>query len=142
MHLVAFPLQITVDHGSETGDMYALQMALRYVAILCSLPCSILWLKFFRQNLGPQLDENAWPPFVAITSTHNIPIENLWSRLIKEDGTNIRLVLEQGRTNGLFNPMNDLHVYVSYLKTHSSDDMIVITVNFSFGYGLKLYKFD
>ncbi|KAI0629562.1 hypothetical protein C8Q77DRAFT_1065176 [Trametes polyzona] len=83
--------QLTVDHGSETGEMYAIHMALR-------------------QKFAPELDEKAWPPFVALKSTNNITIENLWSRWLKTSGRNCREVISEGNTNGLFNPLDDLDV--------------------------------
>ncbi|KAI0739840.1 hypothetical protein C8Q80DRAFT_1112091, partial [Daedaleopsis nitida] len=80
-----------VDHGSETGDMYAVHIALR-------------------KTFAPELDDTEWPPFVAIKSTSNITIENLWSRWLKTDGRNCQSTIIQGRTNGLFNPLNEIDV--------------------------------
>lgn len=86
----AIPMQITVDHGSETGDMYALHTALR-------------------RNYAPDLDEEQWPPFVALKSTHNIRIESIWKEFRKQSGRNIQDALLQGRSNGFFNPNNIVH---------------------------------
>lgn len=61
---------------------------------------------------APELDETEWPPFVAIQSTHNITIENIWSRWLKWAGTSCRAVLEEGKSNGLFNALDELDVYV------------------------------
>ncbi|KAI0641517.1 hypothetical protein C8Q79DRAFT_1014440 [Trametes meyenii] len=83
--------QLTADHGSETGEMYAVHSALRRV-------------------YSPELDEGEWPPFVAIASTSNISIENLWSRWLKWAGSNCYSILTQGATNGLFNPVDQLDV--------------------------------
>lgn len=59
---------------------------------------------------APQLDLDEWPALVALTSTHNIPIENMWMRLRKHDGHNIQDTLLDGKHNGKFNPNNLVHV--------------------------------
>ncbi|KAJ7100702.1 hypothetical protein B0H15DRAFT_876835 [Mycena belliarum] len=89
----AFPLQITVDKGSETGEMYAAQTALRKI-------------------FTPDLDPLQWPSFVAIKSVNNIPIENLWKWLLKTIGRSLREIIEDGKTNGLFNPANQIHIHL------------------------------
>ncbi|THG94115.1 hypothetical protein EW026_g7292 [Hermanssonia centrifuga] len=63
-----------------------------------------------RQNYTPDLNPNEWPVLVALTSTHNIPIENLWSQLHKFTGFNIQAAPLEGKTNGLLNPNNGIHV--------------------------------
>ncbi|KAI0749543.1 hypothetical protein C8Q80DRAFT_1119793 [Daedaleopsis nitida] len=83
--------QLTVDHSSETGDMYAVHIALR-------------------KTFAPDLDDTEWPPFVAIKSTSNITIENLWARWLKTDRRNCQTTIIQGRTNGLFNPLDEIDV--------------------------------
>ncbi|KAJ7486808.1 hypothetical protein FB451DRAFT_1534883 [Mycena latifolia] len=88
-----FPLQITVDKGSETGEMYAAQKALR-------------------ELYTPDLDPLHWPEFVALKSVNNIPIENLWKWLLKTIGRSLREIIEEGKTNGLFSPGNEIHVHL------------------------------
>ncbi|KAJ8089941.1 hypothetical protein PM082_018519 [Marasmius tenuissimus] len=83
------PIQMTVDKGSETGELYAQQVSLR--------------------TAFSDLDTVEYPPFVALTSTHNITIESCWKWLHKYNGIGIREVLEQGKNNGLFQPTNPLH---------------------------------
>ncbi|KAJ7621922.1 hypothetical protein DFH06DRAFT_1009665 [Mycena polygramma] len=87
----AFPIQITVDKGSETGEMYAAHTG-------------------FRQTYTPDLNPIEWPEFVALKSVNNIVIENLWKWLLKTIGRSLREVIEDGKTNGLFNPGNQIHV--------------------------------
>ena len=41
------------------------------------------------ENLASNLDSNVWPAWVALTSTDNILIKNLWARFHKQDGRNI-----------------------------------------------------
>ncbi|KAJ7908244.1 hypothetical protein B0H13DRAFT_2498450 [Mycena leptocephala] len=87
----AFALQLTVDGGSETGEMYAAHSALR-------------------QTYTPELNPTEWPEFVALKSVNNIPIENLWKWLLKTIGRSLREIIEEGKTNGLFNPGNQIHI--------------------------------
>ncbi|KAJ7630047.1 hypothetical protein DFH06DRAFT_1140788 [Mycena polygramma] len=87
----AFPIQITVDKGSETGEMYAAHTG-------------------FRKTYTPDLNPIEWPEFVALKSVNNIVIENLWKWLLKTIGRSLREVIEDGKTNGLFNPGNQIHV--------------------------------
>ncbi|KAJ7133795.1 hypothetical protein C8R46DRAFT_1235384 [Mycena filopes] len=89
----AIPLQITVDKGSETGEMYAAHTALRGI-------------------YTPDLNPMEWPVFVALRSINNIPIENLWMWLRKTCGRNLREFIEDGKTNGLFNPGSQVHVHL------------------------------
>ncbi|KAJ7180028.1 hypothetical protein C8R43DRAFT_941758 [Mycena crocata] len=63
----AMPIQLTFDKGSETGDMYAAHVALREI-------------------YTPDLDPLKFPPVVALKSTNNIPIENLWKWLRQISG--------------------------------------------------------
>ncbi|OSD03275.1 hypothetical protein PYCCODRAFT_256220 [Trametes coccinea BRFM310] len=81
------PRQVTFDGGSETQDLKAAHMVLRNAC-------------------APDLDVSLWPPFMALKSTHNISIENLWSRWLKYAGWNLQATLLQGKSNGLFNSAN------------------------------------
>ncbi|EPQ56805.1 hypothetical protein GLOTRDRAFT_104539 [Gloeophyllum trabeum ATCC 11539] len=87
----AIPVQVTVDKGSETGDMWAMQQALR-------------------QNFAPQLSIEEYPAIVAIKSTHNTVIEGLWRWLRKTFGINLLLLLQGGRAQGVFNPGSAVHI--------------------------------
>ncbi|KAJ6538057.1 hypothetical protein B0H19DRAFT_1217911 [Mycena capillaripes] len=87
----SFALQLTVDGGSETGEMYAAHSALR-------------------QTYTPDLNPMEWPELVALKSVNNIPIENLWKWLLKTIGRSLREIIEEGKTNGLFNPGNQIHI--------------------------------
>ncbi|KAJ6556661.1 hypothetical protein B0H10DRAFT_1967605 [Mycena sp. CBHHK59/15] len=89
----AIPLQVTVDKGSETGKMYAAHTALR-------------------QTYTPDLNPMEWPEFVALKSVNNIPIENLWKWFLKTFGRSLRDYIEDGKTNGLFNPGDQMHIHL------------------------------
>ncbi|KAJ7633203.1 hypothetical protein FB45DRAFT_745629, partial [Roridomyces roridus] len=88
-----FPMQVTVDDGSETGFIYAIQSAIRKI-------------------LTPNVDTRTWPVFMALKSVNNIPIENLWKWLVKTIGRNLRDLIEDGKTNGLFNASSELHIHL------------------------------
>ncbi|KAJ3780282.1 hypothetical protein GGU10DRAFT_279651 [Lentinula aff. detonsa] len=79
--------QLTVDGGSETGEMYACHIA--------------LW--FYMPNLTKC-------GFVALPSTKNIVIEGSWGHWLKFRGTTIRSAIELGREQGYFQSNNELHV--------------------------------
>ncbi|KAI0752401.1 hypothetical protein C8Q80DRAFT_1266961 [Daedaleopsis nitida] len=87
------PLQVTCDGGGETGYIRAIHTALR-------------------NALAPDLDPQVWKHFVSVRSVHNIPIENLWSRWTKSDGLNVRTVILEGHSNGLFDHTNSIHVHL------------------------------
>ncbi|KAJ7161858.1 hypothetical protein C8R43DRAFT_880590 [Mycena crocata] len=89
----AMPIQLTFDKGSETGDMYAAHVALRFI-------------------YTPDLDPLKFPPVVALKSTNNIPIENLWKWLRQISGRALREWIEDGKTNGLFNSGDIIHIHL------------------------------
>ncbi|KAJ6611237.1 hypothetical protein B0H10DRAFT_1809969 [Mycena sp. CBHHK59/15] len=85
------PLQVTVDGGSETGDMFAAHIGLR-------------------DTFTPDIDPLKFPPVVALKSMNSIPIENLWKWLRQVLGRSLREWIEDGKTNGIFNSGNQIHV--------------------------------
>ncbi|KAF7440091.1 hypothetical protein PC9H_000434 [Pleurotus ostreatus] len=84
------PLQITVDKGSETGWQCAIQYALREV-------------------FAPDVDEDTYPPFVALKSVHNVAIEGFWHWLRQGTGLSLKEILLRGKTEQLFSPSVGLH---------------------------------
>ncbi|KAJ7078403.1 hypothetical protein B0H15DRAFT_751007, partial [Mycena belliarum] len=60
--LPVISFQLTMDQGSETGDMFAAHTALQKI-------------------YTPDVNLVKFPVCVAIKSVHNIPIENLWKWL-------------------------------------------------------------
>ncbi|KAJ7921356.1 hypothetical protein B0H13DRAFT_2230598 [Mycena leptocephala] len=87
------PLQVTVDKGSETGDMFTAHIALRQIYTL-------------------ELDPLKFPPVVALKSVNNIPIENLWKWLRQMFGRSLREWIEDGKTNGIFNSTSEIHIHL------------------------------
>ncbi|KAG7091747.1 hypothetical protein E1B28_008148 [Marasmius oreades] len=83
------PVQITVDKGSETGEMFAQQEALR--------------------TAFGDYDLEKYPSFRALQSKHNIMIEVCWKWFRKFSGVELRGVIEEGKTNGLFNSSYQMH---------------------------------
>lgn len=63
-----------------------------------------------RRTFSAELDETEWPPFAVIKSSHSIAIRNLWPQWLKSGGHNCQAVMLQGKTNGLFNPLDELDV--------------------------------
>ncbi|KAJ7729856.1 hypothetical protein DFH07DRAFT_969376 [Mycena maculata] len=92
------PIQITVDKGSETGEMFAAQAALREI-------------------YTPDLDTVQWPVVVALKSINNIPIENLWKWLLKTTGRNLRDIIEDDShlRSFLSHHLNQINVFYSHL---------------------------
>ena len=68
-----------------------------------------------RLTLAPELDEDEWPVFKALPSTRNITIENWWSRWLKVHGRNCQAIIKEGKFNGLFNPNDEIDVWVHFL---------------------------
>lgn len=83
-----------------------------------------------------------WPELVALKSVNNIPIENLWKWLLKTFGRSLREYIEDGKSNGLFHPANEMHVYV--LKNFiilPPPDLIPLVIS-STGCGPRSSKFS
>ncbi|KAF8576012.1 hypothetical protein K439DRAFT_1541744 [Ramaria rubella] len=87
----AIPLQITVDQGSETREMFAMQTSLR---------C----------NYAPNVSEELCPPFVALRSVNNTTIEGIWHWLRKTAERNFIDEVHRGHNEGIFNPNDNLHI--------------------------------
>lgn len=66
-----------------------------------------------RETFAPGLDVETVPDFVALTSINNIPIEGGWHQLRKAIGETLYSHVIKGKTDGLFNPNSDIHVYVA-----------------------------
>lgn len=82
-------------------------------------------LIFLRKTYTPELNPMEWPEFVALKSVNNIPIENLWKWLLKTIGRSLREIIEDGKTNGLFNSGNQIHMCVFDFKfEYSHSDAI------------------
>nr|VWP00215.1 Autophagy-related protein 9 [Ganoderma boninense] len=47
---------------------------------------------------------------MPLPSTRNIVIENLWSRWLTHSGLNIQTTLLEGKTNGIFNPGDNIDI--------------------------------
>ncbi len=54
-------------------------------------------------------------PFVALTSTHNIPIESCWHWFREQTGATLYHHITRGRDDGIFNGNIQLHMYVQNL---------------------------
>ncbi|KAF8589725.1 hypothetical protein K439DRAFT_1612526 [Ramaria rubella] len=89
--IAAIPLRITVDKGTETGEIFAMQTSLR-------------------RNYAPNVCEESYPPFMALWSIHNTTIEGIWHWLRKTVECNFITKFGHGHTEGIFNPNHSLHV--------------------------------
>ncbi|KAJ6491125.1 hypothetical protein C8R45DRAFT_1062181 [Mycena sanguinolenta] len=84
-------LQATVDGGSETGELYAAHITLR-------MQCM------------PDISVDDAPPFVALKSTDNIPIESSWHLFTNYVDLDIKQIIFLGKTHNYFNPAFQLHI--------------------------------
>ncbi|KAJ7145060.1 hypothetical protein C8R43DRAFT_953510 [Mycena crocata] len=84
-------VQATVDGGSETGELYAAHIALR-------------------EQCMPELSSEEAPPFVALQSTDNIPIESSWHLFTNYVGLDIKQIIFLGKSLNYFHPGVELHV--------------------------------
>ncbi|THH19591.1 hypothetical protein EW146_g1615 [Bondarzewia mesenterica] len=78
-------IQITTDKGSETGIMYAIQVAIR-------------------DFCAPDLDPAVHPEHVFMKSVHNTVIEAFWKTLKEKLGLNLKEKILQGKVEHIFNP--------------------------------------
>jgi hypothetical protein len=60
----------------------------------------------------PDIPIDAAPPFVALPSTDNIPIESSWHLFTNYVGLDIKQILLLGKSLNYFNPGFPQHVYV------------------------------
>ncbi|KAJ7474553.1 hypothetical protein B0H11DRAFT_2428922 [Mycena galericulata] len=86
-------VQATVDGGSETGELYAAHLALRQVI-----------------NSVYNVSVEDAPPFVALKSTDNIPIESSWHLFTNYVGCDIKQIILLGKANNYFNPALEHHI--------------------------------
>ncbi|KAJ6580235.1 hypothetical protein B0H10DRAFT_1962623 [Mycena sp. CBHHK59/15] len=84
-------VQATVDGGSETGELYAAHVALRQLCM-------------------PEVSFKDAPPFVALKSTDNIPIESSWHLFTNYVGSDIKQILLLGKSLNYFNPGFQHHI--------------------------------
>jgi len=68
-----------------------------------------------RTAYAPDIDLARYPALVALKSTNNTPIESLWHWFQDQCGKNLYLQITKGRDEGLFNPNNQIHVYIQVL---------------------------
>jgi hypothetical protein len=69
-----------------------------------------------RLEAAPEFTIEQWPASVQVQSKHNTPIEGFWRWKRQGEGHSIRESISIGNTEGLFNPNNELHVYVFQLR--------------------------
>ena len=62
--------------------------------------------------LAPDVDMDAYPPYMYLKSVNNTPIEGLWPWLKKKMGLNVKYHVVRGATEGIFNNNLQLHRYV------------------------------
>jgi hypothetical protein len=70
-----------------------------------------------RLQAAPEFTIVEWPPAVQVPSKRNTPVEGFWRWIRQGEGHNIRDAILVGKTDGLFNANNELHVQVLH---HSS----------------------
>ena len=60
---------------------------------------------------APEFTIEQWPCAVQVQSKHNTPIEGFWRWKRQGEGHSIRDATFVGKSEGLFNPNNELHMY-------------------------------
>jgi hypothetical protein len=66
----------------------------------------------FRLEAAPEFTIEEWPAAVQVQSKHNTPIEGFWRWKRQGEGHSIQDAIMIGKTDGLFNQNNELHMYV------------------------------
>jgi hypothetical protein len=64
------------------------------------------------ETYAPEIDSEEFPPMLQMKTVHNTPIEGLWHWFLQTFGHNIRDIIHGGYTCGIYNPNNDIHLYV------------------------------
>jgi hypothetical protein len=85
----------------------------RPVYYLCTDP------EFCSEHCMPDLSSDEAPPFVALKSTDNIPIESSWNLFTNYVGLDIKQVIFLGKSLNYFHPGVELHVCVQVLVCSS-----------------------
>ncbi|KAF4589018.1 hypothetical protein EYR40_010574 [Pleurotus pulmonarius] len=85
------PLQLVMDKGSEIGDMVHAQT-------------------YLRSQAAPEFAEEQWPATLQVQSKRNTPIESFWRWQRQGEGLSVKEVILKGKSNGIFDPNNELHV--------------------------------
>ncbi|KAF8508282.1 hypothetical protein JB92DRAFT_3121039 [Gautieria morchelliformis] len=91
----ALPLQLTVDGGSETGEM-------------------LRFHKYLRAIKAPEVDKTEWPPYQKLPSTRNIAIEGLWHWFRENEGYGLFELITDGKSQGIFDHTSSLHCALFY----------------------------
>jgi hypothetical protein len=102
------PQHLTVDKGSETADMGAFQLALRWI-VVCLIYSKNHYSHIYRQQFAPELSLEEFPGFCTLPSTLNIVIEGLWQWLRQECGVNLHTLITDGHKHGIYNVASPLH---------------------------------
>jgi hypothetical protein len=62
-----------------------------------------------RLEVAPEYTLEEWPAAVQVQSKHNTPIEGFWRWKCQGEGHSIREAIFIGKSEGLYNPNNELH---------------------------------
>ncbi|ESK81109.1 hypothetical protein Moror_6037 [Moniliophthora roreri MCA 2997] len=87
------PVQMTINKSSETGELYAQQIALRSV---------------YSQDEFRDLQE--WPAFIAVRSTRNIVAEVMWMWFQRFSSYDLQDLIKDRMRNGYFKPHHQIHI--------------------------------
>ncbi|KAJ6454096.1 hypothetical protein C8R47DRAFT_943016, partial [Mycena vitilis] len=93
--LLCLFVQATVDGGSETGELYAAHLALRYASGAYCMP---------------EIKIEDAVAFVALKSTDDIPIESSWHLFSNYVGLDIKEILLLGKSHNYFHSGLPFHV--------------------------------
>lgn len=70
-------------------------------------------------DAAPEFSLEEWPQFIQVQSKKNTPIEGFWRWKRNGEGHSVREALLVGKAEGIFNPSDDLHVYVAAFSVES-----------------------
>ena len=71
-----------------------------------------------RLEVAPKYTLEEWPATVQVQSKHNTPIEGFWRWKRQGEGHSIHEVIFVGKSKGLYNPNNELHLCVFDQELH------------------------
>lgn len=69
-----------------------------------------------RLEVAPEYKLEEWPAAVQVQSKHNTPIEGFWRWKRQGEGHSIREAIFMGKSEGLYNPNNEIHLCVLFYQ--------------------------
>ncbi|KAJ7269124.1 hypothetical protein C8J57DRAFT_1066839, partial [Mycena rebaudengoi] len=97
-----------IDHNICSNFMNSFGMPIFNCAVVLDNTLIVLC----RAQFLPDVSSTEAPACVALKSSDNIPIEALWSYILKYTGHDLKAAILLGRTENYINVSNELHIHL------------------------------